>query len=475
MVFSFLFEELLHPEWMESARRKRFQGIPRVHRAPGRTRGTLKTFSALREPPASVASIPAVTERRVAITGLGCLSPNGNGREEFARALREGKSGVGRISLFDPEGLPATIAGEVKGLDAAAWVGAKDIRHVSRAVPMALAASAEAFEDAGIDPASLGLEERRAIGVMLGTGGGAIEFSERMYHLYYTNQVKKASVYSIPSGTIGTLSSELSMGFGLRGPSHVLSTGCTSSTDALGHAFRAIKFGSGDVFLAGGVDATVVRGIMEGFAMMKIVSTAYEDEPVRASRPFSADRDGFVLGEGSWMFVLEERGRALARGARIYGEIRGYGSTCDAHHRVRLDETGEEPARAMALAIAEAGLAPEAIDYVAYHGTSTELNDRVETQAVRLAFQKRAPRLPGSAVKSMIGHPQGACGAAGVAATLLGMRDGFLPPTINLDRPDPRCDLDYVANEARPASFEHALCNCIGFGSKNSALVVSKG
>ena len=175
------------------------------------------------------------------------------------------------------------------------------------------------------------------------------------------------------------------------------------------------------------------------------------------------------------MFVLEERERARARGARIYGEIRGYGSTCDAHHRVRLDETGEEPARAMTLALEEAGLPADAVDYLAYHGTSTELNDRVETRAVRVAFGDRAARLPGSSIKSMIGHPQGACGAAGVAATLLGMRDSFFPPTINLEDRDPDCDLDYIANEARNASFEHALCNCIGFGSKNSALVISNG
>ena len=414
-------------------------------------------------------------ERRVVVTGIGCLSPNGNGREQFAGALRQGRSGVGRISLFDPEGLPATIAGELKDFVPAAHIAAKDIRHVSRAVPMAMAAGAEALADAGLDPASLSLAERRTIGVVLGTGGGPIEFSERMYHLYYTNQVKKASVYAIPSGTIGTLSSELSMHFGLRGPSIVVSTGCASSTDAIGQAFRAIKFGTGEVFLTGGVDATVVRGIMEGFAMMRVVSTAWEKHPPSASRPFSADRDGFVLGEGSWMFLLEERGRARARGARIYGEIRGYGATCDAHHRVRLDETGEEPARAMSLALEEAGLAPEAIGYIAYHGTSTELNDRVETRAARLAFGRAAGRVPGSSIKSMIGHPQGACGAAGLAATLLGMRDAFLPPTINLDRPDPECDLDYVANLSRAVSFGHALCNCIGFGSKNSALVVSNG
>jgi 3-oxoacyl-[acyl-carrier-protein] synthase II len=381
---------------------------------------------------------------------------------------------VGRISLFDPEGLPTTIAGEVKDFDPSAHVTAKDARHVSRAVPMALAASAEALDDAGFEPSGLTLPQRREFGVVLGTGGGPIEFSERMYHLYYTNQVKKASVYAIPSGTIGTLSSEISMHFGLRGLSHVISTGCASSTDALGYAFRSIKFGTGDVFLVGGVDATVVRGIMEGFVMMRIVSTAWEDDPPRASRPFSADRDGFVLGEGAWMFVLEEYERARARGAKIYGEIRGYGATCDAHHRVRLDETGEEPARAMALALKESGLPPEAVDYLAYHGTSTELNDRVETRAVRQAFGGRAARLPGSSIKSMIGHPQGACGAAGLAATLLGMRDSFLPPTVNLEQSDPECDLDYVANEARRESFEHALCNCIGFGSKNSALVVSQ-
>ncbi len=412
--------------------------------------------------------------RRVVVTGIGCLSPNGIGREAFGRAVREGRSGIGRISLFDPEGLPATVAAELKGFEPADHIGAKDIRHVSRAVPMAIAASAEAFADAGLDPHALPLDERREIGVVLGTGGGAIEFSERMYHLYYTNQVKKASVYAIPSGTIGTLSSEISMRFDLRGPSHVVSTGCASSTDAIGYAFRSIKHGDADVLLTGGVDATVVRGIMEGFVMMRIVSTAWESDPPRASRPFSADRDGFVLGEGSWMFVLEEQERAAARGARVYGEIRGYGATCDAHHRVRLDESGEEPARAMALALAEARVPADAVDYLAYHGTSTALNDRVETRAVRRAFGAAVSRLAGSSIKSMIGHPQGACGAAGLAATLLGMRDAFLPPTINLDRPDPECDLDYVANAARSRSFEHALCNCIGFGSKNSALVVSQ-
>jgi 3-oxoacyl-[acyl-carrier-protein] synthase II len=412
--------------------------------------------------------------RRAVITGMGCLAPNGSGRESFAEALRSGISGIGRVTLFDPEGLPVSIAGELKGFDPVDHLPAKEVARLSRAVPMAIAASVEAFEDAGVEWSTQDLAAAREWNVLLGTGGGAIEFAERMYHLYFTGQQRKASAHTISTGTIGTMSSELSMRFGLRGASHVITTGCASSTDALGYAFRAIKHGEGTAFLAGGVDATVVRGIMEGFILMRVVSTGRDHDPPAASRPFSADRDGFVLGEGSWMFVVEEYGRAKKRGARIYGEIRGYGATCDAHHRIRLDESGDEPARAMSLALEEAGLAPSEIEYLAYHGTGTELNDRVETRAVKKAFGPAAVRLAGSSIKSMIGHPQGACGAAGVAATLLGMRDGFLPPTINLETPDPGCDLDYVPRISRTRGFETALCNCIAFGSKNSALVLQK-
>src|SRR4029078_8096787 len=261
--------------------------------------------------------------RRAVVTGIGCVSPNGIGREAFAAALRDGRSGVGKVSLFDPEGLSVTIAAEVKGFDPTEHLPAKEVARLSRAVPMAIAASTEALGDAGIDPAAFTLEEARAFNVILGTGGGAIEFAERMYHLYYTGQQRKASAHTISTGTIGTMSSELSMKFGLRGSSHVITTGCASSTDALGYAFRAVKHDEGEVFLVGGVDATIVRGIMEGFILMRVVSTRRDDAPALASRPFAADRDGFVLGEGSWMFVVEDDDRARARGARIYGEIRG--------------------------------------------------------------------------------------------------------------------------------------------------------
>jgi len=295
-----------------------------------------------------------------------------------------------------------------------------------------------------------------------------------MYELWYADRVRQASVYSIPSGTIGTLASEISMRSGLHGFSHVVSTGCTSSTDAIGYAFRNLRLGIADVIVTGGADATITEGVMTGFSIMRIVSTHFNDRPAAASRPFSKDRDGFVLGEGAWMFVMEREEHARARGARIYAEIAGYGSTCDAYHRVRLAESGDEPARAMTLAIEEAGISHSDVDYVNYHGTSTELNDRIETRAVKIAFGNHASKLTGSATKSMIGHPQGACGAAGLAATLMAFRDGVLPPTINLEQPDPECDLDYVPDTGRQTRIDAALCNTIAFGSKNSALVLKR-
>jgi 3-oxoacyl-[acyl-carrier-protein] synthase II len=317
-------------------------------------------------------------------------------------------------------------------------------------------------------------DELRECGVMVGSGGGSQEFTEEQYRLYYSGKQKQCSVYVIPTSTIGTLASEVSMRFGFRGLSHVISTGCTSSTDAIGYAYRHLQSGMLETVIAGGVDAPIAPLILRGFTLMRILASKWNACPERASRPFSRDRDGFVLGEGAWFFVLEHRDRALARGAHIYGEIAGYGSTCEAYHRVRLEECGEEPARAMKMALRESGAPVEAVQYVNYHGTSTELNDRIETRAMKLAFGKHAQRLVGSSLKSMIGHPQGACGAAGIAATLLAMRDGMAPPTINLDLPDPECDLDYVPNVARKMDIEFAVANCIAFGSKNSALVLRR-
>jgi len=410
---------------------------------------------------------------RIVISGIGVLSPNGIGRENYFDALAAGRSGIRTISQFDASSLPCRVAGEVD-FDPEAWVDAKNIRHVARVVPMAIAATAEALRDARLDPSSLDLETRQGIGVMLGSGGGAVEFSERMYELWFNDAERQASIYSIPSGTIGTIASEISMAYDLHGFSHLISTGCTSSTDAIGYAYRNLKLGVVDYVICGGADATITEAVMTGFCVMRIVSNSRNHEPASASRPFSKDRDGFVLSEGAWMFVMEREESARARGAKIYAEVGGYGSTCDAHHRVRMDESGEEPARAMKLAIKDAGIDPGDVAYINYHGTSTDLNDRIETRAVKIAFGKSVNALAGSSTKSMIGHPQGACGAAGVAAALMAIRDGVLPPTINLQNPDPECDLDYIPEIGRRARIDAAVCNTIAFGSKNSALVLKR-
>lgn len=412
--------------------------------------------------------------KRAVITGMGVVSPNGIGKTAFCRAVLDGKSGVKLISRFDTSELSVKIAGEVQDFNELDWVEARERKHVSRVVPLAIAASTEALADAGIDFTRLALDQQREIGVVLGSGGGAQEFSELQYHLYYTGKIKQVSLFTIPSGTMGTLSSEVSMRFGFRGLSHVITTGCTSSTDAIAYATRQIQLGTQEAMLVGGVDAPLAFGIVKAFTLMRIMTESWNHAPERGSRPFNVDRDGFVLAEGAWMFVVEEYERAQARGAHIYAEIAGYGSTCEAFHRVRLQECGEEPARAIQLAMKEAGIAPQNVNYVNLHGTSTELNDRIETRALKLALNGNAYKVPMSALKSQIGHPQGACGAAGVAATLIAMKHRQLPPTINLEKPDPNCDLDYVGESGRQAEIEHAVCNCIAFGSKNSALVLRK-
>jgi 3-oxoacyl-[acyl-carrier-protein] synthase II len=411
-------------------------------------------------------------KKRVVITGMGCVSPNGIGNEAFSEAILEGRSGVKRISRFDPSEIQVQIAGEVRDFDELAWVDKRERKHVSRVLPLALGAATEALKDAGLDTDSLPLEEKRRFGVILGSGGGSQEFTEEQYRLFFHQQYKSMSLFCVPTGVMGTLSSELSVRFGLRGSSHVVTTGCTSSTDAFGYSLRQIQSGRLDMVLSGGADAPIALGIVKGFILMKILTDSWNDQPERGSRPFSGNRDGFVVAEGAWMFILEEYEHAHARGARILAEVRGYGSTCEAFHRVRLQECGEEPARAIQNAMSEAGIAPGNVDYVNLHGTSTQLNDRIETRALKLVLGEHAPQVPMSALKSQIGHPQGACGAAGVAATIVAMRNGKIPPTINLDNRDPDCDLDYVPDAGRAQKIEHAVCNCIAFGSKNSALVL---
>jgi 3-oxoacyl-[acyl-carrier-protein] synthase II len=340
-------------------------------------------------------------------------------------------------------------------------------------VPIAILAAEEALNDSGISASTLNERERQEIGVVIGTGAGGLDFGEREYEKFFSHD-PHLSPFAIVSSFVGMISSELSIHFGLRGPSHVISTGCTSSTDAVGYATALIRSGMARYVVAGGAEACITPAVITAFVQMGTTTTKWNDVPTRASRPFNLDRDGFVLSEGSWIFIMESYENAIARNAHIYAEVAGYASTCDAYHKVQIMPGGDESARALREALRSANLTAEEIEYINLHGTATKLNDEVETLAVKKVFDGRSQRIPTSSTKSMIGHPQGACGAAGIAAACLALNESIIHPTINLDNPDPICDLDYVPNICRCASVQTALCNCIAFGAKNSAVVLKK-
>ena len=416
---------------------------------------------------------------RIVISGLGVVSTFGVGVERYWDHVSRGVSGTRAITQFDATAYACQVAAPVppvdmssacplEGEDADGWESRADPKRYSRAALFGVLAAREAWHDAGLRVGEAGA------GVIIGSGGGGIDVGERQYQDFFTNGGRGVTPYAIAIGICGMVSSEISIALGLRGISHVLSTGCTSSTDAMGYALALLRAGEADVLLSGGTDGCVLPGMIFGFSRMRAVSTHYNDRPDQASRPFDMGRDGFVLGEGAWMVVLEREERARARGAHVYATLDGYASTCDAYHRVQMAPDGDEIVRCMQTAVRKAGRALEAIGYVNYHGTSTQLNDAVEARCTRRAFGPLADRLPGSSTKSMIGHPQGASGAAGVVATALAPDRGFLPPTINLTHQDPACDLDFLPNVGRAARIEAALCNCLGFGSKNSALVLGQ-
>jgi 3-oxoacyl-[acyl-carrier-protein] synthase II len=422
--------------------------------------------------------------KRAVITGVGIVSPFGLGWNRWAQGLKNGVSTTRAVTLFDAarphhnylpqsastEPLPCRVAAEVPDFKPHDWLPERDLDRVPRVVPLALAATREALCHAGID--SVPDKERRHIDVVVGTGGGGFSFAEEQIARWLTNH-KNMSAYAISSSIAGMLSSEISIAHGFRGRSHTFSDGCTSSSDALGNALDLIRSGRSQMVLSGGADACITPAMMAGFCLMRAMPTKWNDKPQQASRPFSSDRDGFVLGEGAWILMLEELEHAQARGAKIWAEIAGYGATCEAYHRVALNEP-HEAARAMSLALRDASTRAEDIDYVNLHGTGTQLNDPLESEAVKLALDEHARHIPMSSTKSQIGHPQGASGAAGVCAALFAMQENMVPPTINLNTPDERCDLDYVPDEPRDARVETALCNCLGFGSKNAALVLKK-
>ncbi len=413
------------------------------------------------------------------------VSPFGLGRERYWENVSQGISGIREISTFDTSGLACRVAATVPSevideglLDLRGGVGDGDVadgardradpKRYAKASLIGVLAAREAWFDAGLARGEPGA------GVVIGSGGGGLDVAERQYEAFFSGNSKRVSPYAIAVSIVGIVSSEISIALRLTGISHVLSNGCTSSTDAIGYGAGLIRTGEADVLLSGGTDACVTAGMITGFTRMRAVSTRFNECPSQASRPFDRARDGFVLGEGAWMVVLEREDRALARGATIYARVEGYASTCDAYHRVQMDPSGTQIVRAMRLAIDRSGRALEEIGYVNYHGTSTVLNDAVESRCVRRLFGRLADSVPGSSTKSMIGHPQGASGAAGVVAATLALQRGFLPPTINLSDPDPDCDLDFIPHTGRSVQPEVALCNCLGFGSKNSALVLSR-
>ena len=417
---------------------------------------------------------------RIAITGIGVVSTFGVGRRRFWDQVRRGASGTRAITEFDASAYPCQVAAAVPPItiDAAPPIDGEngngsgnghshaDPKRYSRAALFGVVAAREAWSDA-----RLTFGQPNA-GVIIGTGGGGIDVGERQYEDFFTSGGKHVTPYAIAVGICGMVSSEISISLGLHGISHVLSTGCTSSTDAIGYAAMLLRAGEFDVLLSGGTDGCVLPGMIFGFSRMRAVSTHYNDRPAQASRPFDRGRDGFVLGEGAWMLALERESRARARGARIYATVDGYASTCDAYHRVQMDPDGDQIVRCITQAVERSGRPLEEIGYVNYHGTSTLLNDAIEARCTRRVFGAHAEQLPGSSTKSMIGHPQGASGAAGVVTTALALHCGYLPPTINLTDPDPNCDLDFLPNEGRASRPAAALCNCLGFGSKNSALVL---
>jgi 3-oxoacyl-[acyl-carrier-protein] synthase II len=414
---------------------------------------------------------------RVVISGIGVVSPFGVGRDEFWRHVCRGASGTKAITQFDVSTYPCRVAAWVPPVsidDAPALEGdddqggRADPKRYSRTALFGVVAAREAWCDAGLRAGE------PSAGVLIGSGGGGIDVGERQYEDFFTTGGRHVTPYAIAVGICGMVSSEISISLGLRGISHVLSCGCTSSTDAIGYAASLIRAGEYDVLLSGGTDGCVVASMIFGFSRMRAVSTHFNDRPEEASRPFDRERDGFVLGEGAYMVVLEREDRARARGVRPYAVVEGYGSTCDAYHRVQMDPDGDEIVRCIQAALDKAGRRVDEIGYVNYHGTSTLLNDAIESRCVRRVFGRCADRVPGSSTKSMIGHPQGASGAAGVVTTALGMSCGILPPTINLDVPDPACDMDFIPKHSRAADIEAALCNCLGFGSKNSALVLGR-
>ena len=409
-------------------------------------------------------------KKRVVVTGVGIISPLGDNKEDFWSSLSQGKSGIGKLTHFDADAYDSRIAGQVNDFDPTRYLGIKESRRMDRFAQFALVASLGAVEDARLN---IDEEDPNRIGVLIGSGIGGISTIEKQHRILLEKGPSKVSPFFIPMLIVDMASGQVSIKLGVKGPNSCVATACASASHAIGDSYRIIQRGEAEVMISGGSEAAITRLGVSGFCAMKALSVR-NDEPEKASRPFDKMRDGFVMGEGSGIIVLENLEHALARKAHIYGEIVGYGLSGDAHHITAPAPGGEGAARSMQLALHDANLNPENVDYINAHGTSTQLNDKFETMAIKTVFGEHAGKVAVSSTKSMTGHLLGAAGGVELIVCLLAMERSLIPPTINYEYPDPDCDLDYVPNQARTAKVKVAMSNSLGFGGHNATLLVRR-
>lgn len=411
-----------------------------------------------------------MSKRRVVVTGLGIISPIGNSVDDAWASLMAGQSGITRITRFDPAAFACQIAGDVKNFDLAKYLTPKDARRMDTFIHFGLAAAIDAFKDSGLEVTD---SNRERIGVNIGSGIGGLQMIEETHKVYLADGPRKISPFFIPATIINMISGHLSILYGLQGPNVAMVTACTTGTHSVGEAGRMIEYGEADVMIAGGAESTICPLAIGGFASARALSTR-NDDPATASRPWDKGRDGFVMGEGAGVLVLEEYEHAKARGARIYCELIGYGKSADANHMTAPIEDGSGAARCMDVAMRNAGINPDQIDYINAHGTSTPLGDLAETKAVKRSLGAHASKVMVSSTKSMTGHLLGAAGGIEAVFSALAIARQAVPPTINLTEPDEGCDLDYVANTARNTPVNIALSNSFGFGGTNGTVIFAK-
>ncbi len=409
-------------------------------------------------------------KKRVVITGTGVITPVGIGTQKFWNAIKEGKSGIDQVSRIDYTKYTTQVAGEIRDFEPEQYIDKKEAKRMDRYTQFAVAAARMAVEDSGID---LEAVDKNRMGVILGSGIGGIETLEDQHEVLLNKGPERISPFFIPMMIANMAAGQIAIALGAKGVNETVVTACASGTNAVGDAFKCIQRGDADIVVTGGTEAPITPIAFAGFCSMKAMSRR-NDDPKTASRPFDAERDGFVMSEGAGILIVEEYEHAVKRGANILAEIVGYGSTCDAYHITAPAPEGEGGARAMAMAVKDAGISPEEVGYINAHGTSTPLNDKLETEAIKTVFGEHAYKLAVSSTKSMTGHLLGAAGAIEAIISAYALKDGFLPPTINYTNPDPECDLDYVPNKGRNADIGYALSNSLGFGGHNATIVLKK-